>query len=146
MKYFKNSQGMTLIEAMIAVIITLIGILSLMSLFPQGYYLSAQSDKMSRAAALLREELEIQEAWMMNECNVISTGNFEKTVYSSGGSYTSGVGDVAYRVLTNIAVLPDGNGWRVRVEVHDAAEANLNKYIIRESLIITRQEYHQHGC
>lgn len=135
-----NKKGFTLIEVLIAMTILIIGILSVMTLFPQGYILGGKSDSLGRAAALLREELETQEVRIMNSCNPVTLGTSSKNIYSSGqGSGTTG--DVRYTVQTTIA-LAGTNVWRVNVRV--AGQSGSPN--ITESLIITRQSYFKQGC
>lgn len=117
----------------------IIGIFSVMTLFPQGYILGTRSDVMGRAAALLREELETQELRIMNSCNNVTTGTSSKQVYSSGES-SGQTGDVRYTVQTTITA--GTNIWTVNVRVIGPD----NKPNITESLFITRQLYYKHGC
>lgn len=118
----------------------IIGILSLMTLFPQGYMLGTKSDKFGRAAVLLREEFETRELQIMNSCNPVDLGTTEKVVYSSGegGAQT---GDISYTVRTTISAF-GANAWRVNVTVTGQGGSPN----ITESLIVTRQLYYKQGC
>lgn len=118
----------------------IIGIFSVMTLFPQGYILGGKSDTLSRAATLLREELETQELRIMNSCNPVTPGTTVTNVYTSGQGIGE-TGDISYTVQTTID--PVGNNiWRVNVRVTGQG----GKPNITESLIITRQLYFAHGC
>lgn len=139
---------MSLIEVMIAVILTMIGVLSVVSLQPSGYILATRSDQLGKAAAILREELETQEAWIMNSCNTVATGTSTKTVYSSGPS-SAGTGDAPYSVQTTITDITSTgtNIWRVNVRVTNVRVTGPGtNTVINESLVVTRQDYHRQGC
>lgn len=129
---------MSLVEVMIAIVLLTIGLLAVISLQPAGYILSARSDQLGRAAAILREELETQEARIMNSCNAVATGTTTEPVVYSSGSSSPETGDVPYSVVTNITSTGT-NIWRVRVTVTGTNST------ITESLIVTRQEYHRQG-
>lgn len=136
-----NKKGLSLVEVMIAVMLTFIGIMALMSLFPQGYILGTRSDQLGRAAAILREELETQELRIMNPCTTpIPIGTTTKSVRTSGHA-SSEPGDATFTVQTTISSA-GANIWRVNIRVTGTD----NKPSITESLIVTRQEYFRHGC
>jgi hypothetical protein len=118
----------------------IIGIMSVMTLFPQGYLLGTKSDSIGRAAVLLREELETQEISIMNPCNTVTAGTTSKNVYSSGEG-SAQTGDVSYTVQTTITSVGT-NVWRVNVNVAGAGGTPN----IRESIIVTRQLYFIQGC
>ena len=118
----------------------IIGIMSVMTLFHQGYLLGTKSDSIGRAAVLLREELETQEARIMNPCNTVTAGTSSKNVYSSGQG-SAQTGDIRYTVQTTITSVGT-NVWRVNVSVAGAGGAPN----IRESIIVTRQLYFIQGC
>ncbi len=112
-----NKKGMTLIEVMIAIIITMIGALTVLSLQPSGYILAAKSDQLGRAAMILSEQLANREASIVYGTGAITTGTFTNTVYPSGQA-SALQGDVPYSVVTTITLSPGRTDvWDVRVSV-----------------------------
>ncbi len=57
-KCLANTRGISLIEALIANFLIVIGVLALISVQPSGWRLSATSDLLGRAAGILQAELE----------------------------------------------------------------------------------------
>jgi Tfp pilus assembly protein PilV len=143
-----------MIEVLIALFLTMIGIMALISMQPQGWLLSGRSDYLGRAAELLHEQLEINELNIMNQCNAnapwgaalpLSGGdsiNNNAQVRQSGMA-ASQSGDVTFTVNTTITCIDTAPfTWRVTVNVTWPG----NAVGIRESLIVTRQEYFRQGC
>jgi len=129
-----------MIEVLIALFLTMIGVMALISMQPQGWLLAGRSDYIGRAAELLHEELETKEALIMNPCNTVSEGTFNKNI-SVGG--TGGAGDVTFSVQTTVTSI-GANTWRLTIRVTWAG----NITGIRESVVVTRQEYFRSpvGC
>ena len=126
-----NSRGFSLIEVVIATLLTAFGIIAVLSMQPMSWKTAAKSDYMGRAAGILQKELEDNEVHIMNVNNAVNTGTTNKTVYASGGATS---GDAAFTVQTNIALNADGS-WTVAVTVTDPRNS-----AISESIIATRQE------
>jgi prepilin-type N-terminal cleavage/methylation domain-containing protein len=122
-----NNKGLTLIEVLITLVIVAIGLVSTLAVFPQGAKLSVKSDYTSRAAALLREELETNEMLIMNCCNALPSGG-TRTVRSSGES-TQQSGDVSYTVTTTITDIGN-NQWRVTVLVSWATNSISDSMVV----------------
>lgn len=135
-----NKNGLSMIEVLIALFLTMIGIMALISMQPQGWLLAGRSDYLGRAAGLLHEELETKEALIMNPCNTVTEGTFSKTLFVGG---TGGAGDVRYTVQTTVTTIGT-NVWRLAIRVTWTG----NAVGIRESIIVTRQEYFRSpaGC
>ncbi len=128
-----NKRGITLIEVMIAALITAVGIMALISMHPTAWRASGRSDLMGRAAGILHEELETQEMMIMNPCNPLPVGG-TRNVFTSGGGAAQ-PGDFQYTVQTNIT--DNGAGlWMVTVRVTWPGNNNG----IAETIFVTRQE------
>ena len=139
-----NKQGFTLVEVVIAMFIAAIAIMAIISMQPTAWQTSAKSDFMGRASGILFEELQRQEARIMNACNhPIATGTVGPTVVlpsdpaGTGGDQQPG--DVSFTVTTTIAALST-TSWRVTVRVAWPGHAGIS-----ESLIVTKQEWFKGG-
>jgi Tfp pilus assembly protein PilV len=129
-----NKRGITLIELMIAAIITAVGIMALISMHPTAWRASGRSDLMGRAAGILREELETHEMMIMNPCNAVNLNPPQRVVFTSGAGAAQ-PGDYTYTVTPTIAF--DGSGlWTVTVRVTWQG----NAAGIAETIFVTRQE------
>jgi Tfp pilus assembly protein PilV len=135
---------MGLLEVVIAIFLTTVGILAILSLQPTAWQTSAKSDYLGRASGILYKTLEDNEARIMNPCNEITLGNTTNIVQVSGqGAGISG--DMAFTVTTTID--QDGantSAFVVTVTVTWATNATG----ISESLTVTRQELNRFpaGC
>jgi Tfp pilus assembly protein PilV len=131
-----SNKGMGLIEIVIAILLTSVGVIAILSLQGSGWKTVARSDYLGRAAGILYQELETVEATLMNPCNAIP-GSSTKTVYTSGqGAVMVGAGDASFAVQTTITNI-GANIWRVTVTVRWPP---INNTGITEHLIVTRQE------
>src|SRR5512136_2869019 len=100
-----NRRGITLIEVLITMFMTTVGILALLSMQPTAWNAAGRSDFMGRAAGILQSELERNELQIMNPNNAVSTGVLpNRNVYASSQS-TQQSGDVTYTVATTIIPL-----------------------------------------
>jgi Tfp pilus assembly protein PilV len=136
-----NKKGISLIEVVIALLLTAIGIVSLLTMQPQAWRTSGKSDYLGKAAGILQKELETNEAWIMNPCNAVTTGAQPTKTLRTSGEATARPGDVNYTVDTSITSVA-ANVWRVKTTVTWAG----NSRGISESLIVTRQETFRYGC
>lgn len=133
------NKGIGLIEVMIALFLLSVGTLSILSLQPSSWRLSARSDSLSRGGGLLRSELEGNEILLMNPnypnpCVAANPLVATRTVHSSSEAAAQ-PGDFNYTVQTTI--LDNLNGtWSVRVRVTWTG----NNTGISESRFVTRQE------
>jgi Tfp pilus assembly protein PilV len=132
-----NDKGITIIEVVITLFLTAVGIMALLSMQPISWQTAGRSDFMGRAAGILQSELERNEIRIMNPVNTVSTGTTTRTMYPS--NLTSGTtpqkGDVPYTVATTISSL-GSTAWRVDVRVTWPG----NNRGIAESMTVTRQE------
>lgn len=132
-----NNKGITIVEVLITLFLTAVGIMALLSMQPISWQTAGRSDFMGRAAGILQSELERNEIRIMNPVNTVSTGTTTRTMYPS--NLTSGTtpqkGDVPYTVATTISSL-GSTAWRVDVRVTWPG----NNRGIAESMTVTRQE------
>ena len=77
----RNNKGISLIEVVIALFLTTVGILALLAMQPMSWQTAAKSDFLGRAAGILQEELETTELSIMNPNNAVNTGTTNKTVF-----------------------------------------------------------------
>lgn len=134
-----SNRGISLVEVVIAMFLTTVGVLAVLSLQPSAWKTATRSDYMGRAAGIMQKELETREAFIMNVCNTVTTGTFTSNILVSGETAAQ-PGDATFTVtttITNIAV----NVWRVDVRVAWAGHTG-----IIESLVVTRQQNFQFGC
>lgn len=130
-----NKKGISIIEMMIAVVITMIGVLSILMLQSSSWKTVAKSDYLGRAAEILSGELQRQEALILNPRYFVETGTFNSTILaSSQGASVSG--DATYNVRTRIESIGT-DVWRVTVTV---MWPPLNTTGITENIVVTRQE------
>jgi Tfp pilus assembly protein PilV len=137
-----NKKGMGLIEVLIAMFLTTVGIMALLSLQPSGWQTMAKSDYIGRASGILYKTLEDQETLILNPCNAVATGVQPLATVQVSGQSAVITGDMTYTVNTTIA--QDGAAFVVTVTVTWPANATG----ISESLAVTRQELHRFptGC
>lgn len=132
-----NDKGITIIEVVITLFLTAVGIMALLSMQPISWQTAGRADFMGRAAGILQGELERNEIRIMNPALTVTTGTTTRTIYPS--NLTSGTtpqkGDVAYTVATTVSSL-GSTAWRVDVRVTWPG----NNRGIAESMTVTRQE------
>ena len=133
-----NNRGITIVEVLITLFLTAVGIMALLSMQPTSWNAAGRSDFMGRAAGILQSELERNEIMIMNPANAVTTGALSgATVYASSQS-SAQTGDVPFTV--NTTVLPLGtatNAWTVTIQVTWPG----NTRGIQETAIVSRQEY-----
>jgi Tfp pilus assembly protein PilV len=134
-----NNRGISLVEVIIAIFLTTVGVLAVLSIQPSAWKTATRSDYMGRAAGILQSQLETREVFIMNCCNSVTAGTFTNNVRASGEG-ASQPGDATFTVTTTITALAT-NVWRVDVRVAWAGHAG-----ITESLIVTRQQRFQGTC
>ncbi len=128
-------------EVLIATMITMVGILALLSVQSPTIRLAARSDFAGRAAGILQKTMETTEGWIMNPCNTVTAGTIVNNVRVSGMA-TNQSGDVIYSVSTTTTAQANGT-WLISVRVTWPG----NNVGLSESMIVSRQEYfRQGGC
>jgi len=133
-----NNRGITMIEVLVTLFLTTIGILALLSMQPTAWTAAGRSDFMGRAAGILQSELERNEIQIMNPNNAVTTGALpSRNVYSSSQTAQQ-AGDVTYTVNTTVTPLAGAtNAWSVQVRVTWPG----NTRGVSETLIASRQEF-----
>ncbi|MGB5217831.1 MAG: prepilin-type N-terminal cleavage/methylation domain-containing protein [Smithella sp.] len=131
----RNKRGISITEMMVAVVITMIGVLSIFMLQSSSWRTVAKSDYLGRASEILSGELQRQEALIMNPRYFVETGTFVDTVRASSQG-ASVAGDAVYNVRTRIESIGT-DIWRVTVTV---TWPPLNSKGITENIVVTRQE------
>ena len=137
-----NKKGFTLVEVMIATFLTVVAVLSIFALVAPAWRTTAQSDRIGRAANILYDHLQQQEAWIMNPCNAVTTGTVGPVAVNASGRADAQPGDMPFQVTRTITNIGTGV-WRVSVRVAWPGSNGIS-----ESQIVTRQEYHRFpaGC
>ena len=140
-----NNRGITLIEGLIAILITSVGLMALLSMQSPAWRLSGKSDYMGRGAGILNKELSRQELWIMNPCNAVTAGTTIANLNTSGESVAR-AGDATFQVttvLTDItpAGITAGTIWRADVTVNWTG----NAFALSDSVVVTRQESFRYG-
>ena len=144
-----NNRGITIVEVLITLFLTAVGILALLSMQPTSWNAAGRSDFMGRAAGILQSELERNELWIMNPNNAsfatgcdatrqnLTLGVCSWTINASNQTAQQ-TGDVPFTVRTTIAQFgTTTNAWTVTVRV---TWPN-NTVGIQETMIVSRQEY-----
>ncbi len=143
-----NSRGITLIEVLITLFMTAIGIMALLSMQPTAWNAASRSDFMGRAAGILQSELERNELWIMNPGNSTfasacdanrqnSTLGTCTWTTNSSNQVTQQTGDVPFTITTAIAPFGSStNAWTVNVRITWPG----NNRGIAETLIVSRQD------
>lgn len=136
------SRGISLVEVVIAIFLTTVGVLAVLSLQPTAWRTAARSDYMGRAAGILQKELETQEVFIMNCCNAVVSPLTTTSNVLVSGEATAQPGDATFTVTTTITLIPTTtNVWRVDVRVAWAGHTG-----IIESIVVTRQRRFQGAC
>lgn len=130
-----NKRGISVIEMMVAVVITMVGVLSILLLQSSSWRTVAKSDYLGRASEILAGELQRQEALILNPRYFVETGTTTTTLTASSQAATVD-GDATYRVRTIIQSIGT-DVWRVTVTV---TWPPLNNKGITENMVVTRQE------
>jgi Tfp pilus assembly protein PilV len=133
-----NNRGITIVEVLITLFLTTVGIMALLSMQPTAWNTAGRSDFMGRAAGILQSELERNEIMIMNPNNAVSTGVLPNHSQYASSQTTQQSGDVAYTVATTVTPLAGAtNAWSVKVQVTWPG----NTRGVSETMIVSRQEY-----
>jgi Tfp pilus assembly protein PilV len=139
-----NNRGASLLEVVIAIFLTSVGILAIISLQPSAWRTTARADYLGRAAGILHKAMQDTEARIMNPCNAVTLGQTTTTVTVSNQAGITG--DATFSVVTNIA--QDGTNTRAFVVTVTVTWPPMNSTGITESMTVTRQEAYRYptGC
>jgi hypothetical protein len=125
-----------MIDSVMALCITLIGIAGLLSIMPIGWGLAGSSDMRTMASEILQQELENMEMLVMNPCNTIVLGAItDKTVYSSGSSNAQ-AGNRSFVVQRTIG--QSTTGWEIQVRVKWSGSTT---GIVESRLVMRQPDY-----
>jgi hypothetical protein len=140
---FGKRRGVGLIEVVIAIFLTTVGIMAVMSMQPTAWQAAAKADYLGRAAEILSKELETRQAQILNPCNAVTTGTTTNSAVRASGQTTDVSGDAVYSVTTTITNIGT-NIFRVTATVN----WNNNASSVTESLIVMRQDFFRFpmGC
>jgi hypothetical protein len=140
---FGERRGFGLIEVVIAIFLTTVGIMAVMSMQPTAWQAAARADYLGRAAEILSRELEARQAQILNPCNAVTTGTLPVATVLASGQAAAVAGDAVYSVTTTITSIGT-NIFRVTVTVN----WNFNKSSVTESIVVTRQGFFRFptGC
>lgn len=123
---YNNSKGITLVECMIAVFLTAIAVISLMTMQPLSWKSAGKSDYLGRAAGILQREQEARLNYIMRGTTPL--------LAASTNNQTITEGNITYTLVTTISI-PAPNKWAVNVKV---TWPNTVKGIT-SSMLVTRQ-------
>ena len=118
-----DSKGISLVECMIAVFLTAIAVVSLMTMQSLAWQSTGKSDYLGRASGILQRELEARE-------NDIMRGTIPGAVVNQAVTE----GNITFTVVTKTSS-PATNKWIVNVNVSWPSKTTG----IESSIIVTRQ-------
>ena len=145
----KSNQGMGLIEVVISIFITTVGVMAIFSLMAPGWRTTARADSMGRATEVLSRQLEASEAYIMNSANTLANaalglpalpgiGGSAPATYNviTSGSALAIDGDSTFTVTTTINCVSSGY-YRVLVNVSWPGNATG----VSQAIYVSRQYY-----
>lgn len=125
-----------MIEVLIAILLTAVGLMTIMSLQSTSLRTVGKSDFLGRASGILYNELERNEAFIMNPSNTVTIGTTGPTPVLVSYQPAAVEGDITFQVTTVIDSL-GANIWRVTVTV---TWPPLNPTGITENIVVAGQE------
>ena len=139
-----NKRGISMVEMLVAIVVTSIAVMSILSLQSSGWRTAAKSDHLGRAAGILYNELETREVYIMNPSNTVTIGTFGPATVLASGQAAAVEGDATFQLTTTIANISTLNPqdavhgpWRVTVTV---TWPPLNSTGVTENIVVTRQD------
>ena len=134
-----NKKGISMMEVLVSIALVSIAVLPLLTLLANSWGLSGRSDLLGKASGILLNQLEVNEARILNPSAAVAAGTTTAMVYPndpSGVRNTPMPGDTPFTVQTTLTDLGGGSAWMVRVNVTWQGNATG----ITESLRVVRQE------
>ncbi|MBN1471599.1 MAG: hypothetical protein JW925_07450 [Syntrophaceae bacterium] len=119
-----NNKGITMVESLIAIMLTALAIIGLLTMQPLGLQSAGKADSLSRATQIMQTELE------SIECSIMSG-----TIPANRVDVTETIGNETFTINTTTTVR-DNVTWLVRVRVSYKG----NPTGISSSLIVSRQD------
>jgi Tfp pilus assembly protein PilV len=143
-----NKKGMSMVEVLVAFLLTSVGIMAMLALQPTGWKTMAKADYVGRASGILYKTLEDNENQIMNPCNLITMGTWTSFVNSSDQASVI-PGDIKYTVKTTLAL--DANSTSIQGIVDVTVNVSwppLNSQGISETMVVARQNMSKYplGC
>ena len=128
-----NIKGISLVEVMIAMFLTMIAVISILPMQDMSLKTASRSDYLGRAAGIMQAELEARENQIMIGTIPASPINQAITVSGVNGA----AGDATFNVVTTTSTNPlAANSWLVNVRVTWTGGPANGVY---SSIIVTRQ-------
>jgi hypothetical protein len=135
-----SNKGFGMIDAVMALCVLTLGVLSLISFYPLGWASARSSDLRSRASEIMHREFENDEALIMNPCNVVTIFNGPSKQVNASAQTTAQTGDETFTVRKSLTLVST-NIWNLKVTVTWIGSSNG----ISESQNITRQEDYRYS-
>ncbi|MGO9951191.1 MAG: hypothetical protein ACLPN1_03140 [Dissulfurispiraceae bacterium] len=111
-----NKKGFTMIDALMALCITLVGVAGLLATMPIGWGLAGTADMRTRALEIMHSQLENDEMLIMDPCNTFAAnGALPQVTVTSSGAAAALPGDLTFTV--NKWIQQAGSGWQITVQV-----------------------------
>lgn len=134
-----------MVEVLIAIMLTSVAIIPILSLQSTAWKTMAKSDYVGRAAEILHNRLEAYECEISNPCNAVTPGDQAEETIRTSGQNQAVKGDVEYTVNAKIEEFPEINKPPTFVVTVQITWKGNDKGI-SESLSITRQDIYKFGC
>lgn len=135
-----NKKGMSMVEVLVAFLLTSVGIMAMLALQPTGWKTMAKADYVGRASGILYKTLEDNENFILNPCNLVTMGTNTVYVYSSDEA-SAIPGDIKYKVTVTTALDPNSTSTQAAVDVTvNVSWPPLNSTGISETMVVARQE------
>lgn len=131
-----------MVEVLIAIVLTSLGIMSLLSLQNPSWKNVARADYTGRASAILSKTFETYETLILNPCETITPGTYTFNNVHPSDQTSAISGDVTYNVQVVIAY--DGASTNAFVVTITVTWPPTNTTGITESLTVTRQEFYRY--
>jgi len=155
MLLLRASKGISMVEVLVAVFLTVTAILATFALQSPALRQTARADYLGRASEIMHRQLESTEVYLMNQCNTAASATNGIPVIPAIGASASSTytvfasgpgpaiqGDATYTVATTI-VRTAANDFRVTITI---TWPPLNATGITQTLFVSRQLYFKTGC
>ncbi len=127
-----------MIDALMALCITLVGVAGLLATLPIGWGLAGTADMRTRALEIMHSQLENDEMLIMDPCNTFAVnGHLTQETVTSSGAAVPLPGDLTFTV--NKWIGQAASGWYITVQVTWPGTSNG----VSETRIVNRQYDYQ---
>jgi len=144
-----NKKGMSMVEVLVAFLLTSVGIMAMLALQPTGWKTMAKADYVGRASGILYKTLEDNENLILNPCNSVTMGTTGPLSVKSSDQASVLPGDITYQVTTTTALDANSTSTQGVVDVTvNVSWPPLNSTGISETMVVARQEMFRYptGC